>query len=75
MISSSEEDEYTVFMKDLMAKEKTDARDTIEHKAKRKEYHDFESYHAFPKTLLIKDLTEAGYAEMAKKAVMGDYDF
>lgn len=66
--------EWKDFMNDLMKKDKTEERDYIEEKALKKEYHDF-GPSTFPKSLLIKNLKDAGYEDMLQKAIYGDYDF
>ena len=66
--------QYQEFITDLLNQPKTDTRDTIERSAKANLYHDF-GPSMFPKLMLVNHLGEAGYLDMKKKAINGDYDF
>ena len=61
-------------VEDLWKKPYSLKRAEIEKRAKRGDYHDFDSSLATPKIALVNDLRAAGFDDLAQKAVDGDYD-
>ena len=61
-------------IEDLWKKPYSLKRADIEKRAKRGDYHDFDSTLATPKIALVNDLRAAGFADLAEKAIDGAYD-
>ena len=43
-------------------------------RAKREEFHDFDSPHALPETILLQELIAYGLPDLAERLVKGDFD-
>jgi hypothetical protein len=65
---------FQKFMKDILQKSDGSWRQIITEKAKRGLYHDF-GPSCFPKCLLLRDLNQAGYKDLATLCERGCYDF
>lgn len=50
------------------------ARDRIIERAKRGDYHDWESDFDLPKSELVRDLTQAELLEVRARVIRGDFD-
>lgn len=61
-------------VEDLWKKPYSLKRAEIEKRAKRGDYHDFDSELAAPKITLVDDLRAAGFGDLAQKAIDGAYD-
>ena len=64
----------TLLVDDLLKKQITTSRDAIIKQAKKGFYHDFETPIALPKMQLFKDLTNAGFLDLADEVKNGRYD-
>jgi hypothetical protein len=64
----------TRLVNDLNKLPETEARNDIIASAKSLLYSDFSSRLIHPKMELVKNLYDAGYVEIGKKAIAGDYD-
>ena len=61
-------------LEDLWKKPYSLKRTEIEKRAKRGDYHDFDSDLATPKIALVNDLRAAGFEDLAQKTIDGAYD-
>lgn len=61
-------------VEDLWKKPYSLKRAEIEKRAKRGDYHNFDSKLAAPKITLVDDLRAAGFGDLARKAIDGAYD-
>ena len=61
-------------VEDLWKKPYSLKRAEIEKRAKRGDYHDFDSGLATPKITLVDDLRAAGFDDLAQKTIDGAYD-
>lgn len=61
-------------VEDLWKKPYSLTRATIEQRAKRGDYHDYDSDLATPKMELVRDLRAAGFDDLAEKTIDGAYD-
>lgn len=61
-------------LEDLWKKPYSLKRAEIEKRAKRGDYHDFDSELATPKIALVNDLRAAGFEDLAEKTIDGAYD-
>jgi hypothetical protein len=61
-------------LEDLWKKPYSLKRVEIEKRAKRGDYHDFDSELAAPKIALVDDLRAAGFEDLAQKTIDGAYD-
>ena len=64
----------TLLIDDLLKKQITTSRDAIIQQAKKGFYHDFETPLALQKMQLVKDLTNAGFLDLADEVKNGRYD-
>lgn len=64
----------TLLVKELWKKPESNARNQLIQRALKGMYHDFESPHALPKTMLVNELMQAGFKDLAQRAAKGDFD-
>ncbi len=58
----------------LWKKPETLARNQLIQRALKGMYHDFETPHATPKMMLVNELRAAGFDDLAKMTIAGDFD-
>jgi hypothetical protein len=63
-----------LLIKELETKPKSDVRDEIIHNAQRGRYSDSCDFYDLPSHTLAEHLKQAGFLDMAKKAIHGAYD-